>query len=408
MKAPVRNFVIRDAAGAREAETLVIGGGLRLATTAGGLPELSGATDDVVLSPSGGDDAPAINAALRRHQRIRLAPGKFTLGTRVDVPRGRTLAGSGMRRTVLRVTQTAEPAVRVSAATVPGDPWLSTSCVSLEGMTITLGVTPTSWPGTQDGVVVESSTSWWQLSFRDLYISGFNRHGLSISNSYQVEITRVDVDVTGRDGIALENVQQASLRSVTVVATEDNLIRLSNSARVDCAELYLEDPSDAGILVHSCKEVRLACAELMLARVGIQVEMSERVIVEGLQLSECPTGIRLDDSWSCRVDSCLVSDFSVGAAYLVRGGGYHAISACAADQSTNTSVVQTPHVRVGRTSATAPGAVGVTVTGFRKTNAAVGAPTIEADVADAGGRVVFIQHNLDSARINSGGNFAAL
>ena len=42
MKAPVRNFVIRDATGTREAETLVIGRGFQVADTAGGLPELSG------------------------------------------------------------------------------------------------------------------------------------------------------------------------------------------------------------------------------------------------------------------------------------------------------------------------------------------------------------------------------
>lgn len=42
MKAPVRNFIIRDATGTREAETLVIGQGFQVADTAGGLPELAG------------------------------------------------------------------------------------------------------------------------------------------------------------------------------------------------------------------------------------------------------------------------------------------------------------------------------------------------------------------------------
>ncbi len=42
MKAPVRNFIIRDGAGTREAETLVLGRGLRITETAGGFPELGG------------------------------------------------------------------------------------------------------------------------------------------------------------------------------------------------------------------------------------------------------------------------------------------------------------------------------------------------------------------------------
>jgi hypothetical protein len=53
------------------------------------------------------------------------------------------------------------------------------------------------------------------------------------------------------------------------------------------------------------------------------------------------------------------------------------------------------------------GATEVVLTAIHR--ASTGAPPpYEVDVSGAGGRVVFIQHNFDPARINSGGNFAAL
>lgn len=62
-----RDFIIRTGEGpARFSGVLVLGRGTRVAQTADGTPELVSAHDDVVLEPSGGDDAAVLNAALDR------------------------------------------------------------------------------------------------------------------------------------------------------------------------------------------------------------------------------------------------------------------------------------------------------------------------------------------------------
>lgn len=55
-----------------------------------------------VLSPSGGDDAPAINAALTAHCFVWLTPGTFDIAGEITVPANARLVGSGAKLTTLR------------------------------------------------------------------------------------------------------------------------------------------------------------------------------------------------------------------------------------------------------------------------------------------------------------------
>jgi hypothetical protein len=53
------------------------------------------------------------------------------------------------------------------------------------------------------------------------------------------------------------------------------------------------------------------------------------------------------------------------------------------------------------------GSTQVMLTGVYRVNPTV-PPTYEVDVAAAGGRVLFAQHNFNAGRVNTGGNFTEL
>ncbi|HYW10040.1 MAG TPA: hypothetical protein VE913_23945, partial [Longimicrobium sp.] len=99
MEKRIGTFIIRDSDSVRLANQLAIGPALRLVETEGGVPELTGPLAEVEIYPSGGDDGPAITAALARYPRVRLAPGTFQLAAAIVVPAGRRVAGSGVANT---------------------------------------------------------------------------------------------------------------------------------------------------------------------------------------------------------------------------------------------------------------------------------------------------------------------
>lgn len=70
----------------------------------GGGGPVTGTLPFVVLSPSGGDDAPIINAALAAHKFVWLTPGVFDIGAKIVLGQNGRLMGSGKYLTKLRKT----------------------------------------------------------------------------------------------------------------------------------------------------------------------------------------------------------------------------------------------------------------------------------------------------------------
>jgi hypothetical protein len=100
-----QTILIREPDGIRRAAALVIGRGIPISTTAGGLPELEGPlVGETQLMPSGGDDTQAIRDALARFGGVRLGPGEFTVSGTITLSTGQSVAGCGSLRTRVRST----------------------------------------------------------------------------------------------------------------------------------------------------------------------------------------------------------------------------------------------------------------------------------------------------------------
>ncbi|HEX2203099.1 MAG TPA: right-handed parallel beta-helix repeat-containing protein [Longimicrobium sp.] len=363
-----RDFIIRTGEGpARFSGVLVVGRGMRVAETADGLPELVGVQDDVVLEPSGGDDAAALNAALERHRRVRLAAGTFLLGATVTVPGGRRLAGDGPGRTVLQADHAA------NVLTLSGT---GAEQTTVEGMTIDGA---TSRPIGQTGIAVVAGSST-ALTLRDLAVDDCGGHGVHVQSASRALVSNLTVARSRGVGLLVSGTQ-AVCEGVQVLESESH-----------------------GIQVVGVWLSRLSALRVFACQFGIEVQNASRTVIENAQVREAEQGIVLSASSQVVLNACL-TEMSYRVGLWISGGAGHVVNGFVSDQSQLSSTFYT-HVRV--TELPYDPASEIVFMGCRKVNWHNGAPDYEVDVSTAGARVVFIQHNFDPARINSGGNFASL
>jgi hypothetical protein len=374
------DILIRQADGIRRAGALVIGRGVPLATTAGGLPELENVVvGETQLLPSGGDDTQAIADALARASRVRLGPGVFTLSGTLVLDTGQALVGCGPHRTALRMP------VR------NGD-----ALVSLSGDNLLEGVT-LAGPGWSTSFIAGvKATAGAGLRLRRLHIEEVET-AISLSGVERAEITGITTGRIGNLGIAVLSCSQVAIGNVDV-GSDVTLIRgllLSSVESLHCESVVVWN-CEQGILANGStlafRTVRLAYCETGMLVGGSGVEVSGATAVDsetGFRLLEC-TGAALN---GC---STLRGKYST---LILSNCKAVAVSGLRSDM-TGASGAAPPHVSVSDSTQ-------VMITAVHRINPAT-PPQYEVNVEQAGERVMFIQHDFDPDRIRSGGNFAQL
>jgi hypothetical protein len=371
LRAPTRDFVIRRPGGdARPAGTLVLGPALRVADhLPSGLPQLEGGSAaEAVLVPSGGDDTAAIQAALDAFPRVRLAPGTFTTTAPLALPAGTVLAGSGRARTTLQVNG-------------------PTAGVLLQGGDAGVESLSMVGRGPSFGYVRAISGMWDRFAVRprrvhvrDVHAADFGEHTLVMIGVHEVELSDVLVErgpgaaiIVNGDGADVEHV---TLRNVTV--RQSGTLHLVEATGVDCTGVVVEDAAAEGLRVHMCHRVRLAAC----------------------RVARCQDSYDIGYSTEVQVAACASLAAANRPLRIFAGAGV-TVDGFLSDQSAQAVWNDVPHLLVGG------GATQVLVPNFRHVDP-FPAYTFHADVAGAGGRVVFIQNALAPAKVNGGANYVQL
>ncbi|HEU4557435.1 MAG TPA: right-handed parallel beta-helix repeat-containing protein [Longimicrobium sp.] len=376
------DILIREADGIRRAGALVIGRGVPLGTTAGGLPELLASPPfaEAQLTPSGGDDTGAIQAALASSQRVRLGPGTFRMSGIIQVGTGQSIVGCGPERTTVQVT----------TATGPAFFHLSGSGAAIEELTLrgSLSVTFDTGIYTTSATNVrlrglhlrDLGTGIWLTAVNRLEISRVsaerNLTAISVSGSQQVAVEDVHIDGNFGSGIILDSIKGLRCVGVTLLQCQGNSLTASGS----------------GLVLQAIHLIQ--CEDGLTILNGRGVEISGVHATEGTSFS---AHVALVNTTGALVSGCSVlqgrnTTLSIDNCTAVTVSGFHS-------DMTGTSAAAVPHVVVGG------GSTQVMISGIHVVNPAA-PPQYEVDVSAAGGRVLFAQHDFDPARINSGGNFA--
>ncbi len=377
MKAPLRNFIIREAAGVRQAETLVLGRGFQVTDTAGGLPEVTGLAGETVLMPSGGDDTPAIRAALADTPRVRLGPGIFNVSGTITLGPHQVLTGSG-------------------GTTVWATHWgvlfdLAGDGAGLEMMSL-------NGPGeSAHGSVAVTAAGRSDLRFRALSVYNFQR-GIELGQVRRVSITDVQLGSVQLHAVSVTGPgDQVVLSGVSVDGSSGWGLFFDSVDAVSCTGLRLHD-FGAGIRVvggrgHSFRSIRASGGAT-----GIWIKDSGSVEVSGVHTSTS-TGFRFEGTNGVLLGGSGTQEGS-STSLIVRGCRGVAVSGFTSVMYAGLTAAP-PHVVVDG------GSTQVMLTGVYRVNPTV-PPTYEVDVASAGGRVLFAQHNFNSGRVNTGGNFTEI
>ncbi len=381
MKAPVRSFIIRDDDGTREAETLVLGRGLRITETAGGLPELEGVHgSEVLLAPSGADDTQAINDALATGKDVRLGPGTFIISDSlvVGTAGGQRLSGSGADRTLVRLTTAGIPAVVMVSA------YCTVERLRIDGTSGTTGIR-----------AVFSSGFHVPVTIRDLSITT-REEAIHLEN-IACDITNLTSVGLSQYGIYARNLT-GTIRNVTISGADMQGIHIENGDAVICESIRVTDSYDAGIFVSGGTGYRLSAVHTEGCYVGLTVTGADLVAVDSLFIVAgfLSYGIQLDQVRNMAVNGCRIQG-ARSSLYILNSQNVVA-GALLSDHTYAASPFA--HLIVQSSS-------GVFVTGMRLVSQSP-PPTYEVDVSLAGNRVLFGPNNIDPARINSGGNFAQL
>lgn len=373
MKAPTRNFILRDATGFREAETLVIGRGATVRTTAGGLPELVGARiGETQLYPSGGDDTKAIRDALATGNQVRLGPGTFRVSGSITVTPSASVVGSGIAATTILASHAG------IVFNLAGGAGLESLTVRGPGANVAAarGIHSNSSSGSSSihNVRVESVQAGVVLGggrndVSNLFIGGVET-GLQLNGSGSVVR---DLGVQGAALTALSIAGEAC--SCTGVRIEDCL--------ADGITIGGKSNQMAGARVERCGNA------LTITGLGVTVDATT--------VAACARGILVNGAQRVAMDG--VSVLNTPNPLKISGSKGVAVTAFHSDLRQTS--VDAPHVAVSASPL-------VTLVSFLRINPTAVVLTYEADVAAAGSRVVFIQHDLDTTRVNSGGNFAEL
>ncbi|MET0398966.1 MAG: right-handed parallel beta-helix repeat-containing protein [Longimicrobiaceae bacterium] len=377
MKAPVRSFIIRDATRAREAETLVLGRGLRITETAGGLPELEGLLlGETQLMPSGGDDTQAIRDALATGTDVRLGPGTFAVSDTLALGAaggGQRLVGSGKAKTQISFTGSGIPAIDI----------VSGHC-SIESLRVA-----GAYSAGQTGI---RSLSGGPVKLRDLTL-GPLRTAIHLENAAGCEVDGVDIGQASEYGIYTRGLSRSTIRNVVVGFADTTGIHIENGTGVSCEAVQVNEAVSYGVYVtggsgHRLAGIRtVACEEAGIAIVG-----AAQVACESLFAVNGYAGVVVEQARDVSLAACTA--LGVRDSLVIRNSTNVVAGAICSDKSVRTFPTPT-HVLVN-------GSAGVFVTGMR----VFGTATV--DVSAAGSRVLFGPNNFAPGSIVSGGNFAAL
>lgn len=375
-------FIIRQPGGSfREAGTLVLGAGLNVRTTAGGLPELvGGAGGEATLYPSGGDDTQAIRDALAAYPIVRLAPGTFLASGEIVIPNGRALVGSGVTQTIVQASH-AGALFSMQGGRIEG--------MILEGSSPTLA-------GSYGIRTDPAAVFYTRYVIREVRVSGFY------------------------DGIALEQPYVSELVSVEVLNGDGMGIRLNDVLGGVLESIHVEAMQSLGVLLYNCQNVALSAVQVFSSPVrGVMVEQSNGVTLNGVRVDGSSDGLTIYDSINVAA-SGVSAGLANNTGILVQGSNEVSLAAARVVESASGIVIRAsqsvtvqsllldfnaggsgvPYMTVDG------GSLLVTAMSVRRVNPGAGIPVFELDVSGAGGRVLFAQHNFTPARINSGGNFA--
>ncbi|HEX8433027.1 MAG TPA: glycosyl hydrolase family 28-related protein [Longimicrobium sp.] len=380
MDTRIDTFIYRDEDGLRFANSLVLGPELRIEPTEGGIPELVGVGQphgEVVVHPSGtGDDRPRIQAALDTPgvARVVLAAGYFSVGSPINVQRYQVLAGMGPRRTWL----TTLPGFSDAVVNL-GDTSSAVESLGINGGDV--GIHGNGADLRVEGVLVHGAATGIDLTGERLSVRGsrvemFTLRGVSMQSGKQASITDVDVEGTlapGSVGIWLAALDGASVNGSMVRNAETGIGTLAGSGY-----------GITGVWLNRCPKAVVASGTRRIALAGVTVHDCTR----GFGFTTC-TEVALT---GCGVDTPEGYTLSLHACNDVAVNAFHAEMSLASTE---------PGVSVSG------GSTLVVFTSIRRTGGVLLTP-YELDVSGAGGRVLFLQQNFTSGKINSGGKYVAL
>jgi Pectate lyase superfamily protein len=378
------DILIREADGLRRAGALVIGRGVPLGTTAGGLPELlaSPTFAEAQLMPSGGDDTGPIQAALAASRRVRLGPGTFRMSGIIQVGTGQSIVGCGPERTTVQLTADTQLAFFQ----------LSGSGAAVEELTLRGSLNVTF----DNGILTTSATN---VRLRGLHLRDLGT-GIRLGAVNRLEISRVSVERT-LTPIVVHDSQQVVIEDVRIDGNFGDGILLASVEGLWCAGVTLLQCQGNSITASGSGLV-LQAIRLIQCEDGLTILDSRGVEISGVHTTDGTSfsaHVAISGSTGAMVSGCSVlrgrnTALSIDSCTAVTVSGFHS-------DMTGTSAATVPHVVVGG------GSTEVTISGIRVVNPAT-PPQYEVDVAAAGGRVLFAGHNFNPARIDSGGNFAPL
>jgi hypothetical protein len=394
-------FIIRDVTGGVSlSENLVLPRGVAVGADTQGVPTLLGASvEEIQLDAQGGDETARIQAALDTGANVRLGPGTFLVSAALQVGLAapvQQLAGSGQTATRLYMTASAPVAViqlRNYGCTVES--------LYIDNPGNVIGILAAVTPGGASqitGITIRDV----RFDFADLPIQVENPVHCLIEDVYMNAVPNYGVYVTataaGCEGLTMRNVV---VRGGTCLVG----VRVNNVSAVAMESVLASRCTQHGVWISGGAGHHLAGVRVVECGAGITIqntgaaslEAAEVVGVPGSGLVPTQTkGIHVDASKDVAVHACRV--VKMPEAVRVTGSENVVIGAVRSDTSGTT--IANPHLLVSASP-------GVFVTSFRVVNPAV-PPAFEVDVAGAGSRVLFGPHNFTPARINSGGNFAAL
>jgi hypothetical protein len=243
------------------------------------------------------------------------------------------------------------------------------------------------------GVAAAGATD---IRLRGLRILLFER-GVSLAQASRVAISELKVLSVGV-GVALAGGTQAVLTGVDVDGAQGWGIDVTGSNGVSFTGITVRDCT-TGMRVSGCSPLALQAVRISDCEEALVLMSTRGAEIAGVYLFQCTLGIRVENSLAVMLNGCSVVRCDE-ATLILRNCTAATVSGFLSDRTGQIQAVP-PHVLVDG------GSTQVVLSGVQRVNPPV-PPQYEVDVSGAGGRVLFIQHNFDPARINSGGNFAAL
>lgn len=373
----IDNFIIREPDGLRFAGSLVIGRGVPLSTTAGGLPELeSPLVGETQLMPSGGDDTRSIRDALARFGGVRLGPGDFHVTEQIDLGTGQSVVGCGPDRTRILTGSVPSPLAAVFR--------LAGNGAAVEGLNVS---------GTAVSGIAADSVD--DVRIRDLRLN--TGHGIKLNGVTRGEVSRVLALVDGT-AVSVTGGEQLVVTGLKVDYASQGLF-LSNVHGAQCTGLRIR--SDVTGVVASGSALAFSSVLVEDGFYGMRITGAQGVSVSGLHVFNVQNlAVEITGSSAVALTGCWAQNTEKTSLRVASSTGV-TVDGFLCD--VRLVLQSAPHVVVDS------GSTQVRLAGIHRLNSYNNAPPqYEVDVSGAGGRVVFIQHNFDPARINSGGNFAAL